>query len=92
MLPGEGVDTDYPVMRLAIDIVLGALRSPRKVCLNMGIFGNDGNEKGMKNERKRMGIVSQIVSQMKTPCVSTLLCQVCSVAWLVVPGTLGCKL
>ena len=23
MLPGEGVDTDYPVMRLAIDIVLG---------------------------------------------------------------------
>ncbi|CAL1129032.1 unnamed protein product, partial [Cladocopium goreaui] len=25
VLPGEGVDTDYPVMRLAIDIVLGVL-------------------------------------------------------------------
>ena len=24
VLPGEGVDTDYPVMRLAMDIVLGA--------------------------------------------------------------------
>jgi len=24
VLPGEGVDTDYPIMRLSIDIVLGA--------------------------------------------------------------------
>ena len=29
VLPGEGADTDYPILRLAIDLVLGAEREPK---------------------------------------------------------------
>lgn len=30
VLPGEGADTDYPILRLAIDIVLGRERAEVK--------------------------------------------------------------